>query len=172
MLLITCIVTAQCWAQGVSLAAPKTIRRYLDRNYRGWKAPAIASEWKQYFAARKDGTVPHLVKGDFDGNGLSDYAVLIVQPESGQTGMMTNKRRRVIVFLASRRGYRPLVISNEPYSPENYLGLARKGEQDYNIGAQRMFKYKTDAFVVIHAEKTAKSYVYRKGRFHLITTGD
>ena len=171
--LITLAVAGPCWGQRATLRAPKAIGAYLDRNYSGWGIPEIAPEWKQYFASRKDGSVPHLVKGDFDGNGKTDHAVLIIHGTvSNSAGAVNGKRSCVIVFLTSRRGYRPVVIFDDVYSPEVYLDRARKGQEDYNIETQRKFTYATDAVVVINAEKTAKSYVYRKGRFRPITTGD
>jgi hypothetical protein len=171
--LLVTIIAGKAGGQSDKLSLPRAIRTHLDRNYRGWGFPKIAPEWKEYFANRKDGTVPHLVKGDFDGNRKIDYALLIVHEKVvNSTDQDKGRHSMLIVFLAGRGGYRPILILSDVYSPEIYLGLARKGEEDYNIHTQRKFKYTADAVVVIQAEKTAESFLYLKGKFRRIPIGD
>src|SRR5688572_22565523 len=96
--LLVTMIGGTARSQSDKLSFPRAIRSHLDRNYRGWSFPKIAPEWKEYFANRKDGTVPHLVKGDFDGNRKIDYALLIVHKKVfNSTDQDTGRHNTLIV---------------------------------------------------------------------------
>ena len=58
-------------------------------------------------------------------------------------------------------------------NPEGaYLCLMPRGEWDYDFEMQAFFTYANDAILAGIFEKGGTSYVYEKGKFRAITTGD
>ena len=148
---------------------PKSIRQHLNRKYHAWKFPLIEQEIHQWMKQRR--ARPEFTSGDFDGDGLRDYAVFIVygKPEARKTS--------VIAFLRRETGWKTHRLETRLAGDESlpticFLGLAKKGTRDYDYQRDRKFTYRHDAIFSGIFEKAGVSYVYWKGRFWQITTSD
>ncbi|CAN5314804.1 hypothetical protein BH10ACI2_BH10ACI2_16750 [soil metagenome] len=129
----------------VSGQLPLGIKKYLDRNFRGWQ---LAGECVGESHNK-------VLEGDFDGNTQRDYAVKFVSRDKGF----------MVAFLASGKAYKPFYLHR--YSPEeakkSSMTLFRKGETYEPAGVPRL---KTDAPADFRCESDVGGvHAFRNGRF-------
>lgn len=144
---------------------PSSIRADLDRRFSTWAINDTAEELHKWFSTSKQGADPNLVSGDFNGDGLLDYAMQIITTSSGSAV------RRVLVYLRRGKGYRHRTLTTGKPSTELILLLMRRGTKDYNYTRRREFRYKLGT-IGLFSEKGGSSYFYRNGRFYPEITSD
>jgi hypothetical protein len=142
-LFLLSLISPVCSAQTL----PKSLKTYLDRNYRDWK---LAGECYEKASENK-----RVLVGDFDGNGKKDYAVKFVR---GSKGFF-------MAFLANGKRWKPFYL--HIYSTDNAkfsdLILFEKGEK-YEMGLAGKLKH--DAPADFRCESDAGGlHVYRNGKF-------
>ena len=157
-------------AQDRDARLPRSARLMLDRKFPGWRFAGVSREVSQFFKTRMKGASPHHIRGDFDGGGQTDHAVLLwhgqVFDEHGKAG---GPRSYLVVFLKKGARYRMHVIKD----PDGeYLCLARRGAKDYNYEEQREITYANDAILTGIFEKGGSSYVYQQGKFRSFVSSD
>lgn len=150
---------------------PTTIRLKLDEKFPGWRFAPISDEIRQ---ATKEYLSPDsqldLIKGDFDGNGESDYALLIEHGDRFDgDGNFAGRNVFIVAFLKKGDEYKFYPVDSEA---GDYLMLRKKGEGSYDFDTQRQFTFANDAIDSVIFEKAATSYVYENGKFRAIITGD
>lgn len=130
-------------------ALPQSLKRYLDRSFRGWK---LAGECYPEGSENKQ-----VVTGNFDGNGKEDYAVKFVR---GRKGFF-------MAFLANGNNWRPfyLHIWDDPKDAKfSDLILFERGDK-YELGESN-FKLKFDAPADFRCESDVGGiHVYKNGKF-------
>jgi hypothetical protein len=174
--MITTLLICMLWSQSGSSAhnhaykLPSSARLTLNRRFPGWKFVEVSQEVRQFFETDRQGELPHLISGDFDGNGQPDYAALIWHGKvSNEAGQAIGHRSFLVVFLRKGSGYRIYVIRD----PDGeYLSLAKKGTKDYNYDQQKEITYANDAILTGIFEKGGSSYVYENGRFRSFVSSD
>lgn len=99
--------------------------------------------------------------GDFDGNGRTDFAVLIEENNrSHKRASIEMRKARLVVFLTKAAGFQTKV-----FDPEGaYLVLMKRGDWDYSYETDQYFTYQNDAIFAGIFEKGGTSYRYQKGR--------
>ena len=154
---------------------PVTIRLQLDRRFPGWRFPHISDDIRQ---TTKEWVVSgshlDLLKGDFDGNGELDYALLIEHgdtiDDAGATlGDATGRDVDIIAFLKTANDYEFHLVDADA---RDYLLLIQEGDGRYDYEARKKFVFANDAIDSVTFERAATSYVYEKGIFRAILTGD
>jgi hypothetical protein len=134
---------------GSAQTLPKSLKTYLDRNYRGW---SLAGECYDNVSENK-----RVLAGDFDGNDETDYAIKFVR---GSKGFF-------MAFLANGKRWMPfyLHIWKDPDDAKfSDLILFDKGER-YELG-ESDFKLKFDAPADFRCESDVGGvHTFRKGRF-------
>ncbi len=162
-------------AQQASNTAPSSLKSFLDHRFPRWRFAKIPEAIHRYLIEHPEPARPDLIKGDFDGDGKTDYAVYIVY------GRASRRRSSVVALLRRGRTYKPYVLESSLYTPEAepseangafYIGLVKKGARDYDFPGQRYFTYRHDAVFIGIFEKAGTSYVYERGRFKPIITSD
>lgn len=172
--MIATLLMCLWWSQGNAWRPPpklpSSVRATLNRRFPSWKFAEVSTEVQQFFKSEMKNEVPHLISGDFDGNGRRDYAVLIWHGtvRSAQA-KLSWPRAFLVVFLQRGKGYRMHVIK-EPDG--EYLSLVKKGTQDFNYDEQKEITYTNDAIVAGIFEKAGSSYVYVNGRFRSFVSSD
>ncbi len=161
-------------ARGVqSGRLPEAINSTLNRKFPGWRFSEVSGVVGQFFAERFPRARPNLIGGDFDGDGQTDYAVLIEHANFNKSGKSFTHVVELLAFL--RRGARyklHILEGSAPANPELYLTLARKGEEGRDFRTGRVFRYPNDSISVSYFEKAGGTYIYRGGRFRYVIESD
>ena len=156
--------------QGALVTLPASMKSILDRRFPGWSYLPVDDEirkfLKEYFS---EFVRPDLIAGDFDGNGRTDYAVLIEEnTRSPKRAGIEMRKARLVVFLTKGAGFQIKLLDPEGA----YLVLMKQGDWDYSYETDQYFTYQNDAIFAGIFEKGGTSYVYQKGRFRSIITSD
>lgn len=152
---------ASVQAQRITL--PAECARILDQKFKGWKMAKVNKEVADWLKKSKLPFAPNLIKGDFDGDAKTDFAVLIQQTVDSQPMNST------IVFMKSAKSYKIFSLKG---SDGDYLVFEKKGNKAFDHEKNKGFVYKTDAVTVGIWEKAATSYIWKNGKFVGIVTSD
>jgi hypothetical protein len=149
---------------------PLPIKVLLNRNFPGWSFPEISED--DCHAIRECGgpeAYGQMIKGDFNGDGLTDYAVLIQQSaEANDRGVAKPLFVSIVAFFRKPGGYKMDPVTSEGGSA---LILMPKGGEDYDYEAQRDFTYPRDS-IFSGVGMGGTSYIWENGRFRALTTSD
>ena len=149
---------------------PLPIKVLLNRNFQGWSFPEVSDD--ECYAVRECGGLEayaQMIKGDFNDDGLMDYAVLIQRSaETNDKGVAKPLIVDIVAFFRKTGGYKMLPVSSEGGS---CLILMRKGESDYDYEADRDFTYPRDS-IFSGVGMGGTSYIWENGRFRALTTSD
>ena len=153
--------------QGSVVTLPFRMKSILDRRFPGWSYLTVDDEIRKFLKEHvSEYARPDLINGDFDGNGLTDFAVLI--EENARVPNREMRKARLVVFLTKAAGIQTKVLDPEGA----YLVLMKRGDWDYSYETSRYFTYQNDAIFAAIFEKGGTSYVYQKGKFRSIITSD
>lgn len=147
---------------------PASVRVRLDRRFPGWRFAEVREEIRRALKESSPGAHPVLVRGDFDDDGRVDYALLIEQG-SFNNDEGVGRRSHLVVLLRRRNGY---ALHHVASPAGEYLLLWKKGDRAYNYATQKRFILRKDAVEAVIFEKAGTTYVYERGRFRPIITGD
>ena len=129
---------------------PRSLRSYLNRNYRGWKLAGQCSD--------KESDNHRILVGDFDGNGKRDYAVKFV----------TGKRGFFMAFLAIGGQWKPLYLhiwSDPDYARYSDLITFKPGESwDMEGTGAPKFRFDTPADFRCESD-VGGPHAYKNGKF-------
>jgi hypothetical protein len=149
---------------------PLPIKVLLNRNFPGWEFPEVSED--DCYAIRECGGLEayaQMIKGDFNEDGLQDYAVLIQQSaEATDKGAARPLVIQIVAFFRKSGGYKMHPVSSEGGGS---LILMPKGESDYDYEAQQDFTYPRDS-IFSGMGMGGTSYIYENGRFRALTTSD
>lgn len=121
----------------------------------------LKSEFRSYQPAPDKA---NLIKGDWNGDGKIDYAVLIKRKQNRDED---SSDTLTIAFLRSAKSFRHYILEGG-----DYLDVMKKGVKDYSYDWQRNFRYKNDAIFVGVGECCGSSYIWRNGKFISTVTSD
>jgi hypothetical protein len=126
---------------------PTQIKRFLDRNYKGWKL--------QKDKCYPDSPGKAVVKGNFNGDKKPDYAVKFVRGKKGF----------IIAFLAQGQNYKPFVLHNTGVKDVQTLSLDIWTDNSYELGGNNV-RLKWDAISDFRCESDVGGiHYYRNGKF-------
>ena len=149
---------------------PLPIQVLLNRNYHEWDFPEVSED--DCYAVRECGgpdAYAQLIKGDFNDDGLLDYAVLVqMRAEANDKGVAKPFRVDIVAFFRKADGYKMYPVTSEGGGA---LILMRKGTTDYDYEKQREFTYPRDA-IFSGIGMGGTSYLYEYGKFRAIITSD
>jgi len=152
---------------------PKAISSKLNKRFPGWRFSEVSGDVQQFFKERFPDARPNLIKGDFDGNGQMDYAMLIEHSNFDESGKAFTHVVERLAFLKKAAKYKLYIL--EEYSPADpivYLNLAKKGKESREFQTQTKFRYPNDSISISFFEKAGGTYIYRKGRFRYVNESD
>ncbi|CAN5356674.1 hypothetical protein BH20ACI1_BH20ACI1_24590 [soil metagenome] len=153
--------------QAQSIQLPNACKKLLDKNFRGWKIAEVSKETTDYHKKRNFPFKPNLIKADWNGDGKTDYAVLIEQGKlRNSQGKIIGNRRLTIAFVKSRDGFKHFQIDGG-----DYIQVFKKGEKDYNYDSQKDFIYKNDS-IFVGIDCCGSSYIWQKNKFIGFVTSD
>jgi hypothetical protein len=164
------VATETVWRCETTPELPRPIKVLLDRNFPGWKFPAVSDDDCQAVKSWGGNDVfAQLIQGDFDDDGRLDYAVLIeVESGTDDRGLVSRPAGYILAFLARRNEYKMRMVTHEG---GGCLQIMPKGEVDYDYDAQREFTYSHDT-IFSGGGCCGSSYLYEHGKFRAIITSD
>lgn len=163
--LILCLGFAPLQAQSIQL--PNSCKKILNKEFRGWKFAKISREVSEYHQERKFPFEPNLIKGDWNGDGKTDYAVLIEQGKlKNSEGKIIENRRFTMAFVQTKTGFNHFKLEGG-----DYIQIFKKGENDYNYDSQKDFIYKNDS-IFVGLGCCGSSYIWKNGKFIGFVTSD
>jgi hypothetical protein len=149
---------------------PLPIKVLLNGNFPGWSFPEVSED--DCHAVRECGGLEayaQMIKGDFNDDGLMDYAILIQQSaEANDKGVAKPLIVQIVAFFRKPGGYKMNHVSSEGGGS---LILMRKGGSDYDYEAQRDFTYPRDS-IFSGVGMGGTSYIWENGKFRALTTSD
>ena len=142
---------------------PERIEAQLNRQYPGWSYARLNRFNRDQLGP---GQSPETVRGDFDGNGETDWAVQIIHADD-----RPGKSQSILVFLHRLNGYTVHVVETGSENQGTYLGVSPPGPhrdvvEDTSVVAGG------DVLDVLYGQEASVGYLYRYGRFLSYTTGD
>lgn len=154
--------------QAQSASLPSGCKKILNKNFRGWKFATIQKEVSDYHRKKKFPFSPNFIKGDWNGDGKMDYAVLIEQGKlKNSAGEVIENRRLTIAFVRTGN-----IFKYFQFDGGDFIQLMKKGSKDYDYNTDKDFRYQTDAIFDGIWEKAGVSYVWKNGKFTEIVTSD
>jgi hypothetical protein len=154
-----------------SLPAP--IGAILDQRYPGWRVAEVSREVRAAVGQRV-GPTPGVIRGDFDGNGRSDYAMLIEYRNTDEPGQAFTHFVEALAFLdnAGSFGLVRLRERQAGPNPDVFLTLQKRGAQGFDFDANKKFTYPHDCIGEWYFGKGGGTYIYRDGRFRYVIEAD
>lgn len=141
------------WNQAfASTPIPAPMKAYLDQHYPGW---VLANTSKQDVAKcfdKRSPFLPSLVWGDFNGDGVRDYAIQI------------SHRRRImqLIFLSNSSVH---VLANWEADRGFPFGVVPKGTKYGDFGQQKEITFPVDVLRSITCGQGEDYYVFKGGKF-------
>lgn len=155
-ILVLSVFSIAIKAQNINL--PKDCLTILNKNFKGWKLAKVRI---------KEGVQSHnLIKGDWNGDGKIDYAILINHGRRQLGSGDYELEAWAIAFIKTKTGY-----SFYKLEGGDSIALMKKGARDYNYETGKNFIYKNDA-IFVGIEWSGSSYMWRKGKFIGFATSD
>jgi hypothetical protein len=139
-------------------ALPPACAAAIARQMPDWapiEPPRDAAEW-----ARARGVNAAVASGDFDGNGLKDWAAL---------GTASGKPNLSVCMNVT--GKLKLVVIEEPYC-NDIVSKSPAGSRHYNLETKRFERIKNDGISVECFEQAGATYVHHRSGFRRIVDSD
>ena len=170
---LLCLLMLPITSASQSDQLPEAIKSTLNKRFPGWRFSEVGVGVRQFFRERFSEACPNLIKGDFDGNGQMDYAMLVEHSNFDKSGVAVTHVVEKLAFLKRGTKYKLYILEEyAPADPELYLNLARKGEESRDFQTRTKFRYPNDSISISYFEKASGTYIYRKGRFRYVIESD
>ena len=161
LFLLSCFVCfGISFVQAQSIKLPQDCKRILVKRFQSWRIAKIESSIIDYFKRDRSFEQPDLIRGDWNGDGKTDYAVLLENEKDPN-------KKITIALIKSRSSYSAYILDGY-----DCIMSMKKGDKDYNFETRKTFRYKRDAIFTYHWEKGGDSFVFEKGKFRAILTSD
>ena len=154
-----------------AVVLPGSVRSMLDAKYPGWQPSQVGADVQAFVRERSSVASANIIKGDFDGNGRTDYAVLLEYPSGPQVGAIN--WLQLVAFLAEKKSFKLIVLNDPiPSEPQFYITLQRKGARGYNLATYKRFRYPHDSIGMWYFGVAGGTFIYSNGRFRHVAESD
>lgn len=143
---------------------PTALRAQIDREYHGWRFADVDPWLRKQLAADQR---PGWVRGDFDGDGGTDYAVQIVWPAAPR-----DSNQLLLAYLRRPRRYLRLPVRAGSEDHAIYLGTGRRGKRVPDLDGDTDVVYRADAIELFYGQEAGEACLYLGGRFRCVAAGD
>lgn len=148
-----CLLCSFAWNQSFAATSiPAPMKSYLDQHYSGWVLATTSKQDEAKCLNKKSSFTPSLVWGDFNGDGIRDYAIQI------------SHRRRImqLVFLGNASVH---VLANWEAVRGFPLDVVPRGAKYFDIGEQKQITFPVDVLRSITCGQGEDYYVFKGGKF-------
>ncbi len=158
---------------GQSVELPNQIVESLNVSYPGWRFSLVDAEVSDFVSERSPGAKPNLISGDFDGDGESDFAMLIEHSNFDEPGTAITHEMERLAFFRRGDGYTKYILEEASgANPIVYLTLAKKGTRGREFESGKEFKYANDSISISFFEKAGGTYIFENGKFRYVNESD
>ncbi len=136
---------------------PAKVTNYLNLNYPNW---VIAKQYKPSENGESTPDIKAFDKGDFNGDGKRNYAVIITKDD----------RRYVIALIAAKNSYKAYNLLAQSGGDRWMVGIGvvKKGEKissESMNGPTKSLRLKTDGVGLRDQEGIGRTYYWQNGKF-------
>ena len=170
MLFVPTALLATALAAAQQLDIPRPVSSMLRAKYPGWQLSPLYPDVVEAVRAQQRRGPLNLIRGDFDGNGEIDLAMLIEYGRKRQTE--TGVVEVVVVLRKNSRHEMSVLEGPDAHIGKKYIRLIRRGSPGYDLDTNTNFVYKQDSIGVEFAGTGGHAWVYRNGKFVSIWTSD
>ncbi len=160
---MTLLAGARADAHWPRAPLPPDVRRALDQHYPGWRFATIAASLQTQLA---EDASAEWTAGDYDGDRQPDYAVQIVRAGSLDTPQV------VVALLRRDRRYEMHTLTSIPVQQHTYLRTSPRGQALMDVEQSTKFTARTDVIEVLYGQQAGEAFMYERGRFRRIVSGD
>lgn len=137
----------------------QNIKKFLRREYPGWGLAKVSIEDMNICFDKPLNRHPSAVWGDFNGDGITDYAVQLSK----------NNERVLLSFLSPKRVVK--IEHNRGWVVP--ISVRKKGEEFFDYRTNKTDKFPKDAISVVYCGKGSTTYLYKSGfEFEEIAASD
>jgi len=169
LVLASLLVLGGCLARPADGALEEACKARLGARLAAWTLASVAPDVAAW--AHTQGFDPRVARGDFDGDGRVDVALLV---QARATPVLEYPERisasRVAVCLDRSSGLTVHVI-DDPYCGD-YIRRAPKGARYHDFETEAKGVYPSDGVTTVCFKKASATYVYDGARFRRIVDGD
>ncbi len=122
------------------VALPRESIDWLDANFPGWQLKAVDTDTRRDFLQRRLPYAPNFIMQDFSGDGVKDYAALIVYEQDG------GDRQAVVAFVSEGDRHEPHVLDAlDAADGYDFLIMHEKGSEsiNYEYGGKIRYRHNT-----------------------------
>lgn len=153
IVLLSCSTLSAKFNQAKHIALHPNAKQIVDKAFPGWRLYETTG-------LDKIRRPVHPIAGDFNGDGNTDFAALIVLPDSSEP------RARLIVCLSDSINFKLFRLSNFlEYDHPSYIDLVPKGTTAYDEDSFEPLVLERDAVGFGYEEKSGMVFYFNKGRF-------
>ena len=137
--------------------------------FRQWRFAQVTAEVAEF--AKRQHENPTIARGDFDGDGRTDVALLIqdgAAPDSNYPGRLNSLH---IAVCLNRKTQVKLYMIDKLYCGDG-ITRAPKGKSYYNFETEKTGTYLLDGVSAYCFEKAGATYEFENGAFHQIVDSD
>jgi hypothetical protein len=150
---------------------PNEIKVILNTQYPGWQFVDnyyIFDFENEMLKKQRYSFDPNFIIGDFNEDANQDFAIQIAIPR------LSDSTELFLVFLLDSEGFKQHVLDSAQYYSKSdmYLWLSKKGTKGYNFDLDTSFVFPKDAVTIEYWERASVTYLYSRGSFERIITGD
>lgn len=141
----------------------------ITKKLREWSITSVkadVAEWTKSHRAN-----PTLVRGDFDGDGHLDIALLIQNRPKPVLEYPERAYSSLIAVCLSRPTAVVLHLIDKPYCSD-FIERAPKGQRYFDFETEKASSYPLDGVRTVCFEKASATYVYNGAGFRRIVDGD
>ncbi|MFA5835272.1 MAG: hypothetical protein WDA22_17465 [Bacteroidota bacterium] len=137
---------------------PTTISQMISEKYKKWELVVYS-----YTKLNKEKVVTKFIRGDFNGDSILDYAVMIKVNNDPQNC-------RCLAFVSQSQKYLTFTIGGKYSVSRSSMQFDRKGSRKYDYNTQSEIVLTSDAFTI--ATEGCNTYVFKKNSFVTLASCD
>ena len=150
-----------------SFALPESAANSLTCACGSWAYADIAiPKYDRHKGKRIGQEYADLIGGDFNGDGVEDYAGIFSLKDSTDTPLF------LIVLLSDGSAFKCHILDQGDSSIPTIVRLIRRGTTQKDLSTGRKYTYAYDAIGWCYYEKAGSTYYYMDGKFINVSTSD
>lgn len=137
---------------------PVVISHMISEKYQHWELVTYT-----YTKRNKEKVITKFIQGDFNGDSIKDYTVMIKKNNDPQ-------HCTCLAFVSNSNTYVQFTIGEKYSVSHTFMQFEKKGSTKYDYASQSDIVLSNDAFTII--TEGCKTYIYQDDRFESLSSCD